>query len=88
MSSRSSRFSSLGSDAIYSLEVAFLHQVIKEAVWDCRGDRARSPNGFYFAFLSVIAMFWVKMLLLLSRNSVTNQVSRLVVILPLFVLSR
>lgn len=51
LSIRSNRFSSLGSKTSSSLEVMFLSQGMKDAVWDCGGDRSLGPNGFSFAFL-------------------------------------
>nr|KAJ0212928.1 hypothetical protein LSAT_V11C400161040 [Lactuca sativa] len=55
MVARSDRFSSLLPKDVELLEKLFSVKDIKEAVWDCGGDRAPGSDGILFKFLK---HFW------------------------------
>lgn len=45
----------ISEEDVQNLEVKFSTQEIKEAIWNCGGDKAPGPDGFSFAF---IKHFW------------------------------
>ncbi|KAJ9565765.1 hypothetical protein OSB04_001731 [Centaurea solstitialis] len=51
----SNNFSKLSEDQCKFLDADFTEAEIKNAIWDCEGDKAPGPNGFSFEFFKV---FW------------------------------
>ena len=59
----------------------FEEEELREAVWDCEGDKSPGPDGINFRFLKTFGIFSPRMSKKLQMNSLRMELGREVVML-------